>query len=236
MNRTQRSKHGGFTLIELAVVLVIIGLILGAILKGQDLITNARAKKFANWVKGWQTLQLTHLDRKGRYAGDQVEVLTDGSGAHRGDGTIGNNSETVTYTAEFTSTKGFMDVPSTNIVLGNHNFYMYMGNDSPSGGTIRGNVIVVTMVGNAGTPTAIGQDTIPYFEMFDAMIDGTAEAGGGRVRAISASGTPVTFTSGGIVHATTATDGVNEVSAATADWVGSHVGMVYYFDRDPGSL
>jgi len=62
-------KQTGFTLIELAIVLVIIGLILGAILKGQDLMINARGKKFANWVKGWQTLQLTHLDRKGRYAG-----------------------------------------------------------------------------------------------------------------------------------------------------------------------
>ena len=40
MNRKQQ----GFTLIEIAIVLVIIGLLLGGILKGQELITSARVR------------------------------------------------------------------------------------------------------------------------------------------------------------------------------------------------
>ncbi|PPD44542.1 MAG: prepilin-type cleavage/methylation domain-containing protein, partial [Methylotenera sp.] len=40
MKRTQ----AGFTLIELAIVLVIIGLLLGGVLKGQELINSAKAK------------------------------------------------------------------------------------------------------------------------------------------------------------------------------------------------
>lgn len=38
----------GFTLVELAIVLVIIGIILGAVLKGQELINNAKVKRAYN--------------------------------------------------------------------------------------------------------------------------------------------------------------------------------------------
>ena len=63
--------HRGFTLVELAIVLVIIGLILGAVLKGQDLIMNARAKQFVSRVKAWEIAQWTFYDCRGRFAGDQ---------------------------------------------------------------------------------------------------------------------------------------------------------------------
>ncbi|MEO1925761.1 MAG: prepilin-type N-terminal cleavage/methylation domain-containing protein, partial [Gammaproteobacteria bacterium] len=36
------NKQKGFTLVEIAIVLVIIGLLLGGILKGQELISSAR--------------------------------------------------------------------------------------------------------------------------------------------------------------------------------------------------
>ncbi|WP_296643354.1 prepilin-type N-terminal cleavage/methylation domain-containing protein [Thiobacillus sp. 65-1402] len=41
-------RQSGFTLIEIAIVLVIIGLLLGGILKGQELITQARIRNVAN--------------------------------------------------------------------------------------------------------------------------------------------------------------------------------------------
>ncbi|MCL4558301.1 MAG: prepilin-type N-terminal cleavage/methylation domain-containing protein, partial [Deltaproteobacteria bacterium] len=53
MNKGMRNERG-FTLIELSIVLVIIGIIIGAVLKGQDLIQNARNKKFINDVKKWE--------------------------------------------------------------------------------------------------------------------------------------------------------------------------------------
>ncbi|MDO9220891.1 MAG: prepilin-type N-terminal cleavage/methylation domain-containing protein, partial [Thiobacillus sp.] len=43
-----KRRQSGFTLIEIAIVLVIIGLLLGGILKGQELINSARVKNLAS--------------------------------------------------------------------------------------------------------------------------------------------------------------------------------------------
>src|SRR5690606_8548216 len=40
-----RTRTTGFTLVEVAIVLVILGLLLGGILKGQELVTNARVRE-----------------------------------------------------------------------------------------------------------------------------------------------------------------------------------------------
>ena len=42
------NRQSGFTLVEIAIVLVIIGLLLGGVLKGQELITQAKIKNVAN--------------------------------------------------------------------------------------------------------------------------------------------------------------------------------------------
>jgi prepilin-type N-terminal cleavage/methylation domain-containing protein len=42
-----KSRQAGFTLVEIAIVLVIIGLLLGGVLKGQELINSAKVKNFA---------------------------------------------------------------------------------------------------------------------------------------------------------------------------------------------
>ncbi|MBI5641422.1 MAG: prepilin-type N-terminal cleavage/methylation domain-containing protein [Nitrospirae bacterium] len=60
----------GFTLVELAIVLVIIGIILGAVLKGQDLINNAKAKRLVSDTQGLTAIAYTFSDRYGRFPGD----------------------------------------------------------------------------------------------------------------------------------------------------------------------
>ena len=47
-----RKMQSGFTLVEIAIVLVIIGLLLGGVLKGQELITQAKIKNVANDFNG----------------------------------------------------------------------------------------------------------------------------------------------------------------------------------------
>ena len=47
-----KNSQKGFTLVEIAIVLVIIGLLLGGILKGQEMITQAKIKNVIADVTG----------------------------------------------------------------------------------------------------------------------------------------------------------------------------------------
>lgn len=67
----------GFTLIELAIVLVIIGIILGAVLKGQDLVEGAKVKKVINFPNKWEVPIWTFYDKKGYFPGD-TDATKDG--------------------------------------------------------------------------------------------------------------------------------------------------------------
>ena len=46
-----KRQQAGFTLVEIAIVLVIIGLLLGGVLKGQEMIENGKIKSVIIWCK-----------------------------------------------------------------------------------------------------------------------------------------------------------------------------------------
>ena len=63
-------KQHGFTLVEIAIVLVIIGLLLGGILKGQELINSARVRNIADTNAGIQAAYFGFIDRYRAVPGD----------------------------------------------------------------------------------------------------------------------------------------------------------------------
>ena len=63
-------KNSGFTLVELSIVMIIIGLLIGGILKGQQLITNARITSTIAQIKNTSTATLTFQDTYGGLPGD----------------------------------------------------------------------------------------------------------------------------------------------------------------------
>lgn len=65
-----RQRENGFTLVELALVLVIIGLLLTTVLRGAELIRSARLKATGNDLLGYYAAVYTYLDRMGRLPGD----------------------------------------------------------------------------------------------------------------------------------------------------------------------
>ncbi|MCG8381642.1 MAG: prepilin-type N-terminal cleavage/methylation domain-containing protein [Gammaproteobacteria bacterium] len=69
-------RQSGFTLVEIAIVLVIIGLILGGILKGQELIDSARVRSLSNEMSGIRTAWYAFQDRYNALPGDFVNAST----------------------------------------------------------------------------------------------------------------------------------------------------------------
>ncbi len=68
----EMSAQKGFTLVELSIVLVIIGLIIGGILKGQELIGNAQIKNVASQAQSYQAATAAFRDKYGALPGDLV--------------------------------------------------------------------------------------------------------------------------------------------------------------------
>jgi len=76
-------KQSGFTLIELAIVLVIIGLLLGGVLKGQELINSAKAKNIASDLKNVQIFIYGYQDKFRAIPGDDANVAVHINGGVR---------------------------------------------------------------------------------------------------------------------------------------------------------
>ncbi|WP_301103247.1 prepilin-type N-terminal cleavage/methylation domain-containing protein [Propionivibrio sp.] len=71
-----RKQQSGFTLVEIAIVLVIIGLLLGGVLKGQELVNNAKVKNLANDFRGISSFVYAYQDRFRALPGDDRAANT----------------------------------------------------------------------------------------------------------------------------------------------------------------
>src|SRR5882757_5071306 len=90
--KNRSSTEAGFTLVEIAIVLVIIGLLLGGILKGQEMITQARIKNIVNDFNGITVAVTSYQDRYRAIPGDDLNAsvrwTTQNPANGNGDGVI----------------------------------------------------------------------------------------------------------------------------------------------------
>lgn len=166
-------NNKGFTLIEMAIVLVIIGLILGAVLKGKDLVDSAKQKNFySSFVKGWELAVASYSDRTGHILGDGID---NGGTVDPPDGRFDNISDVKAFGKIDTALKEVgLEVPVTNIV-------------NSSQFAIGGSLV---QIGLFGSGEGLPHGAVNQFRMtnlptelaiaLDKMIDGTADGEKGR--------------------------------------------------------
>ncbi len=67
-------KNNGFTLVEIAIVLVVAGLLVGAVLKGQDMLLNAQLKRVESDAAGLHIAIASYQDRYRQLPGDDSDA------------------------------------------------------------------------------------------------------------------------------------------------------------------
>ena len=101
------NKQTGFTLIELAIVLVIIGLLLGGVLRGQELINSAKVKNMANDFRSIPVYIYGYQDKFKAFPGDDkaatthVAATTNGNGNGALEGSWFNNLASTSESYQF---------------------------------------------------------------------------------------------------------------------------------------
>ena len=171
MRKSCLRNEKGFTLIEMAIVLVIIGLILGAVIKGKDVMNSAKQKKFyTNFVKTWELAATSYYDRTGNLLGDGA--------VNGGAGTANGLFDGINTATEFTNVSNRLkavglEVPTSN--TGNNYQYSYSGVYSGSQ-TVALQLITRASVTDGGTKNTLYFTNMPtdLAMALDTIIDGQA--------------------------------------------------------------
>jgi len=108
-NVAPKSAQSGFTLVEIAIVLVIIGLLLGGILKGQEMITQAKIKNLINDFNGLGAAIYSYQDRYRALPGDESNANTV---ARWGANAFGGNGNGLFYRTAQLATDTYNNIPA----------------------------------------------------------------------------------------------------------------------------
>lgn len=117
-----QTRQTGFTLIEITIVLVIIGLLLGGVIKGQELINNAKVKNLAADFKNTLLLIHAYQDKFQALPGDDIAATVNVSASAsngNGNGNIdGNWNDIVPASGAIESVSFWQSVRLANLATG----------------------------------------------------------------------------------------------------------------------
>jgi prepilin-type N-terminal cleavage/methylation domain-containing protein len=190
---SHRQAEHGFTLVELAIVMVIIGLLIGGILKGQELIANARVSATVSKIKGVDAAMNTFQDKYNVLPGDMaspatrlpncttVPCSTAGTGGTLGNGRIEGGALTAAPGAGDEAGVAFVQLGAADMVSG----------ISPTGGATFGGQFPDLDVGGgmwvAYTGVALANTLLPANRHYAAL----AGSPTGAVAAANGALTPI---------------------------------------------
>jgi prepilin-type N-terminal cleavage/methylation domain-containing protein len=175
--RSLESGASGFSLVELSIVLVILGLLTGGILTGQNLIRAAELRAVTTEFQTYQTAVMTFRDKYFALPGDMTNA-TDFWGSAGGSGTIGDGCEAATGSGSQTcngNNDGTIDVAGGGGEYGeNFTFWQHLVN----AGLIEGSYTGIT--GSGGAADATPGENLPISKLSNAgwSIRGTIGSGG----------------------------------------------------------
>lgn len=84
--QSQKARQFGFSLIEIAIVLVIIGLLLGGVMKGQTMVQNSKIKRIATDTQAVQSAINAYSDNYWQLPGDDARASAHFNGVANGAG------------------------------------------------------------------------------------------------------------------------------------------------------
>jgi prepilin-type N-terminal cleavage/methylation domain-containing protein len=116
MQRLKRLKknQSGFTLVEISIVLVIIGLLIGGVLKGQAMVQNAKVKRVVKQADELRAAVMTFYDKYGVYPGDENLVPIPPNGAD----TEGNANGQIAGAEQYGA---YQDLQLAGLISGSYN-------------------------------------------------------------------------------------------------------------------
>lgn len=185
-----KNKQSGFTLVEIAIVLVIIGLLLGGVLKGQELITQAKIKNVSNDLNGVTVAIYGYQDRYKRLPGDdpgRTRWTVGGAGgtaltasANAGNNVLNGNYNSTTDADE--SRMFWLDLRLSGFVAGDTSS---IPNGSSQPLNAAGGIIGVQAggLGLSGTVVCAGSLPAKVAQALDSQMD-DGNAASGSVRAL----------------------------------------------------